>query len=170
MNLCSGPGIQFWYMGTHELVSSIPDGRITRMTEDIYIYFVVCRPVARQCQKHTCGQQYRNSVFYICGWAVAMQRACCDVTQQYVTITWHVSCSRQWRHTTVVGSNNVTCLRWCVVCPSAIYVSVIVQSKSVSQFSEWALRVSYEREIVAAEASKLKPRLEKNTGVQHVRM
>jgi hypothetical protein len=39
MNLCSGPGIQFWDMETHELVSSIPDGRI--MMEGMYVYVCV---------------------------------------------------------------------------------------------------------------------------------
>jgi hypothetical protein len=50
-----------------------------------------CIPMARQCPQHTCGQQYGNSVFFICGWANAMKQPRCDVTQQYVTFMWHVS-------------------------------------------------------------------------------
>jgi hypothetical protein len=34
---------------------------------------VACRPVARQHSQHKRGQQYRNSVFYVGRWTIAMQ-------------------------------------------------------------------------------------------------
>jgi hypothetical protein len=41
--------------------------------------------------RNTRGQQQENSVFFVRERAVAVQKPRCDVTQQYVTVTRHVS-------------------------------------------------------------------------------
>jgi hypothetical protein len=52
------------------------------MPEPVFtkLRIVAYRPVARQRPQHTRGQQYKNSVSFVRGRAVAMQRARCDVT------------------------------------------------------------------------------------------
>jgi hypothetical protein len=83
------------YSATHSQILSISlSSLVYKATETVIkiLYNVACRLVARQRPQHRRDQQYRNSVLYVRGRSVAMQRARCDVTQQYVAVTRPVSC------------------------------------------------------------------------------